>query len=211
MQVDPTKHVLNAHGTERLKLKYEGPLSNYAFDINLRRYTPCRRTTASRRKWRSAAWRAWGGSGRANSQVLGTPEYRVSGLEFLGRGGSRRVWHVLRSCTLRHKREREREKHFRVYKQALVLCPGFRARPPCHLTHLNPRFDELNVHPREMTWRALIGRPYGAAGRRLPARRVGRTVASAGQRAECRARVQEVGWCMLTLSKTFSNRLATCA
>jgi len=33
------KFVLKAHGTKRLKLKYDGPLSNFGFKFNLRRYT----------------------------------------------------------------------------------------------------------------------------------------------------------------------------
>ena len=39
MQVDPIKPTLKAPGSERLKLKYDEPLSNFAFNIYLRRYT----------------------------------------------------------------------------------------------------------------------------------------------------------------------------
>ena len=39
MQVDPIKPTLKAPGTERLRLKYGEPLSNFAFKFNLRRYT----------------------------------------------------------------------------------------------------------------------------------------------------------------------------
>ena len=39
MQVDPIKPTLKAPGTKRLKLRYDGPLSNVAFKFNLRRYT----------------------------------------------------------------------------------------------------------------------------------------------------------------------------
>jgi hypothetical protein len=39
VQVDPTEPKLKAPGTKRLKLKYDGPLSNFAFKFNLRRYT----------------------------------------------------------------------------------------------------------------------------------------------------------------------------
>ena len=39
MQVDPIKPTLKAPGTERLKLKYDEPPSNFAFKFNLRRYT----------------------------------------------------------------------------------------------------------------------------------------------------------------------------
>ena len=39
VQVDPIQPALKAPGTERLKLIYDGPLSNFAFKFNLRRYT----------------------------------------------------------------------------------------------------------------------------------------------------------------------------
>ena len=39
MQVDPIKPTLKPPGTQRLKLKYDEPLSNFAFKFNLRRYT----------------------------------------------------------------------------------------------------------------------------------------------------------------------------
>jgi lipoate-protein ligase A len=39
VQVDPIKPTLKAPGTKRLKLKYDDPLSNFAFKFNLRRYT----------------------------------------------------------------------------------------------------------------------------------------------------------------------------
>ena len=38
MQVDPNKPKLKAPGTKRLKLRCDGPLSNVAFNFNLRRY-----------------------------------------------------------------------------------------------------------------------------------------------------------------------------
>ena len=38
MQVDPIKPVLKAPGTEHLILKYDQPLSNFAFKFNMRRY-----------------------------------------------------------------------------------------------------------------------------------------------------------------------------
>ena len=41
MQVDPIKPALKAPGTKRLELIYDGPLSNFAFKFNLRRYTEC--------------------------------------------------------------------------------------------------------------------------------------------------------------------------
>ena len=39
MQADPVKPKLKPPGTKRLKLKYDGPLSNAAFKFSLRRYT----------------------------------------------------------------------------------------------------------------------------------------------------------------------------
>jgi hypothetical protein len=39
VQVEPMKLRLKAPGTERLKLKYDDPLSNFAFTFNLRRCT----------------------------------------------------------------------------------------------------------------------------------------------------------------------------
>ena len=45
VQVGPMKPTLKAPGTKRLKLKYDVPLSNFAFKFNLRRYTPARRRT----------------------------------------------------------------------------------------------------------------------------------------------------------------------
>ena len=39
MQVDPIKPTLKAPGTKRLKMKHDEPLSNFAFKLNLRRYT----------------------------------------------------------------------------------------------------------------------------------------------------------------------------
>jgi len=38
VQVDPMKRVLKAPGTILLKLRYDEPLSNFAFEFNLRRY-----------------------------------------------------------------------------------------------------------------------------------------------------------------------------
>ena len=45
MQVDPIKLTLKAPGTKRLKLKCDEPLSNFAFNINLRRYILARPQT----------------------------------------------------------------------------------------------------------------------------------------------------------------------
>ena len=39
VQVDPTKPALKAPGSKPLELIYDGPLSNFAFNFNLRRYT----------------------------------------------------------------------------------------------------------------------------------------------------------------------------
>jgi len=43
VQVDPFKPTFDAPGTKRLKLKYDEPLSNVAFESNLRRYIMVRR------------------------------------------------------------------------------------------------------------------------------------------------------------------------
>jgi len=39
VQVDPIKHTLKAPSSMLLKLITNGPVSNFAFDVNLRRYT----------------------------------------------------------------------------------------------------------------------------------------------------------------------------
>jgi hypothetical protein len=39
VQVDPIKHALKPLGTKRLKLVYDGPLSNIALNFNLHRYS----------------------------------------------------------------------------------------------------------------------------------------------------------------------------
>jgi hypothetical protein len=39
VQIDPLKPVLKAFGTKRLKLQHDEPVSNFAFNFNLRRYT----------------------------------------------------------------------------------------------------------------------------------------------------------------------------
>ena len=39
MQVDPVKPMLKAPGIKLLKLRYDETLSNFAFNIDLRRYT----------------------------------------------------------------------------------------------------------------------------------------------------------------------------
>jgi len=39
VQVDPIKPTLKAPGTQQLKLKYDEPLSNFAFNFKLHRYT----------------------------------------------------------------------------------------------------------------------------------------------------------------------------
>ena len=49
MQVDPIKPKLKAPSVQRLKLKYDEPLSSFAFEINLRRYSKVGRCGASRR------------------------------------------------------------------------------------------------------------------------------------------------------------------
>jgi len=39
VQFEPMKSVLKAPGPMLLRLRYDGPLSNFAFNFNLRRYT----------------------------------------------------------------------------------------------------------------------------------------------------------------------------
>jgi len=54
VQVDPMKTKLKALGTMRLTLKYDEPLSSFAFKFDLRRYSSGRRLRRSL-TWRSAA------------------------------------------------------------------------------------------------------------------------------------------------------------
>ena len=42
MQVEPIKPKLKLPGTKRLNLKYDEPLSNFAFNFKLRRYNEAR-------------------------------------------------------------------------------------------------------------------------------------------------------------------------
>ena len=49
VQVDTVKFVLKAPGTKRLILKYDEPLSSFAFKFNLRRDNMGHRVLASRR------------------------------------------------------------------------------------------------------------------------------------------------------------------
>jgi hypothetical protein len=46
VQVAPIKRALKAPGSKRLKLKCDEPLSNFAFNFNLRRYTTVLNTRA---------------------------------------------------------------------------------------------------------------------------------------------------------------------
>ena len=46
MQVDPIKPTLKLPGSQHLNLKHENLLSNFAFNINLRRYSPVAVTAA---------------------------------------------------------------------------------------------------------------------------------------------------------------------
>ena len=59
VQVDPTKPMLKAPGTKRLKPKYDELLSKFAFKFNLRRYTSatssCPTATTRRARRRAAA------------------------------------------------------------------------------------------------------------------------------------------------------------
>jgi len=47
VQVQPMKPVLKAPGSMLLKLRYDGPLSKFAFRFNLRHYTPATRAPAT--------------------------------------------------------------------------------------------------------------------------------------------------------------------
>jgi len=55
VQVDPIKPKLKLPGTKRLKLNCDEPPSNFAFNINLRRYRPARRCARTRGTWRRAS------------------------------------------------------------------------------------------------------------------------------------------------------------
>ena len=57
VQVDPMKPTLKAPGPQRLKLEFDGMLSNFAFTFNLRRYTMAR-------------WAGNGGGARRVSSVV---------------------------------------------------------------------------------------------------------------------------------------------
>ena len=48
VQVDPMKPTLKAPGATRLKLKYDEPLSKFAFNFHLRRYTTAPPTSSAR-------------------------------------------------------------------------------------------------------------------------------------------------------------------
>ena len=51
VQVDPMKSVLKAPGSMLLKLRYDGPLSNFAFKFDLRRYTTDGELLVGRCRW----------------------------------------------------------------------------------------------------------------------------------------------------------------
>ena len=51
VQVDPIKPTLKAPETKRLKLNYDGPLSNCAFNFNLRRYNVVDKTQGNAGGW----------------------------------------------------------------------------------------------------------------------------------------------------------------
>ena len=57
VQVDPIKPTLKAPGTERLNLEYDGPLPNFAFNFDLRRYTSpwCSCPSPPRPSWTPAS------------------------------------------------------------------------------------------------------------------------------------------------------------
>ena len=58
VQVDPIKPTLKAPGTKRLKVTHDKLLSSFAFNFNLRRYTPA--TTTSSTPPASLSWTARG-------------------------------------------------------------------------------------------------------------------------------------------------------
>ena len=66
VQVDLMKSTLKAPGTKRLKLKYDGPLSFFAFEFNLRCYTT---GTAAAFAPRSARAPSTSASGRRSRQA----------------------------------------------------------------------------------------------------------------------------------------------
>jgi hypothetical protein len=51
VQVDPIKPALKVPGTKRVELIYDGPLSNFTFNFNLRRYTAADARLARLRRW----------------------------------------------------------------------------------------------------------------------------------------------------------------
>jgi len=55
VQVDPIKPTFKAHGTKRLKFKYDHLLLSFAFNFNLRHYTEAREMIESGVD--PAAWR----------------------------------------------------------------------------------------------------------------------------------------------------------
>ena len=61
VQVDPVKPVLKAPGSMLLKLRCDGPLSNVAFNFNLRRYSlaSARRSVRTRSLTRGAGRGRW--------------------------------------------------------------------------------------------------------------------------------------------------------
>jgi hypothetical protein len=61
VQVDPIKPTLKAPETKRLKLKYDEPLSNFAFNFNLRRFSWCRARGPRRCATCSPACATWQG------------------------------------------------------------------------------------------------------------------------------------------------------
>ena len=55
MQADPIKPTLIPPGAKRLKLEYDGLLSNFGFKFSLRRYTRAANTcSASPQQWRNS-------------------------------------------------------------------------------------------------------------------------------------------------------------
>ena len=84
VQVDPIRPTLKAPRTKRLKLKYDGPLSNFAFKFNVRRYTTALSKLAAHEPLRALMRRA--GVFEPLAEKLNTPE--AEGLDPLARYSS---------------------------------------------------------------------------------------------------------------------------
>jgi hypothetical protein len=57
VQVDPIKPTLKAPETNLLTLEYDGPLSNFAFKTNLRRYNVVHAIASETSRTKGVGWR----------------------------------------------------------------------------------------------------------------------------------------------------------